>query len=185
MGQIFLTADLHLGHNKPFIYEARGFKTIEEHDAAIIENINSTVAEYDTLYILGDLMLGDNHKGIELLSQIRCKKVGYIAGNHDTGNRMFSYETWLDFEFMGYARQMKVGKRSFMLSHYPMLTSNFDDDHKLWERTYNLCGHTHQRGVIAPGTNYISVGLDAWGNQPVSLDAILDVIRIRCENLTK
>ena len=56
----YITSDLHLGHNQPFVYEPRGFSSIEEHDAAIIENINKVVGENDTLYILGDLMLNDN-----------------------------------------------------------------------------------------------------------------------------
>ena len=37
---VWFTSDLHLGHNKPFLYEPRGFKNIQEHDNAIIENWN-------------------------------------------------------------------------------------------------------------------------------------------------
>ena len=37
---IWITSDLHLQHDKPFIYEARGFSSIQEHDEAIIKNWN-------------------------------------------------------------------------------------------------------------------------------------------------
>ena len=60
MGEVWLSSDLHLGHQKEFLYVPRGFSSIEEHDEAIIDNINEVVAPEDTLYLLGDLMLGDN-----------------------------------------------------------------------------------------------------------------------------
>lgn len=36
--KIWFTSDLHFGHNKSFLYEPRGFNSIEEHDATIIKN---------------------------------------------------------------------------------------------------------------------------------------------------
>ena len=71
---IYFTSDLHLGHNKPFMYEPRGFKSIQEHDKAIIDNINSIVTNEDDLYILGDIIMGDQDRGIELLKSINGKK---------------------------------------------------------------------------------------------------------------
>ena len=35
---IYFTSDWHFCHNKPFIYESRGFKSIEEMNEIIIEN---------------------------------------------------------------------------------------------------------------------------------------------------
>ena len=58
MGNIFLTSDLHFGHNKEFIYKVRGFNSIEEMNEAIIERWNSVVNNDDDVYVLGDLMLG-------------------------------------------------------------------------------------------------------------------------------
>ena len=57
---VWFTSDLHLGHNKPFLYEPRGFKNIQEHDNAIIENWNKIIRPNDKVYVLGDLMLNDN-----------------------------------------------------------------------------------------------------------------------------
>lgn len=34
MGKIFLTSDLHFGHQREFLYGPRGFNTIQEHDEA-------------------------------------------------------------------------------------------------------------------------------------------------------
>lgn len=35
---IYLTSDLHFGHNKEFLYKPRGFNSIEAHDEQIIKN---------------------------------------------------------------------------------------------------------------------------------------------------
>ena len=94
MNKVYLTSDLHIGHDKPFIYEERGFKNIREHDIAVIENINSTVEENDILYILGDLCmtssLGTDYAK-DILSNIKCKNVKVIAGNHETPEKMSMY----------------------------------------------------------------------------------------------
>ena len=63
MFMIYFTSDLHFNHNKNFIYESRGFKSIEEHDKEIIKNWNNIIKDNDDVYILGDLMLGDNEYG--------------------------------------------------------------------------------------------------------------------------
>lgn len=177
MSEIFFTSDLHLGHSKPFIYEPRGFSYIEEHDAAIISNINSMVSAQDVLYILGDLMLNDNDNGVELLRQIRCENVFVVLGNHDTDARTRLYEEELPFTVLGCSYRMKIGKRSFMLSHYPTLTANFEDDKKVWERVYNLCGHSHSTSILDPVTNSFHMELDAWHNKPAPLDYVLEAIR--------
>lgn len=56
----YFSSDLHLNHDKAFIYEACGFSSIQEHDETIIERFNSIVTERDDLYLLGDLMLGND-----------------------------------------------------------------------------------------------------------------------------
>ena len=67
---IFLTSDLHFNHEKPFLYEPRGFNSFEEANKAIIDRYNEVVSPGDDVYILGDLMLGDNDKGIECIKQL-------------------------------------------------------------------------------------------------------------------
>ena len=57
--KVWFMSDIHIGHNQPFIYEKRGFKTIEEHNEALIRNIKQCVGEDDEFFILGDLTLGD------------------------------------------------------------------------------------------------------------------------------
>ena len=70
MDNIWCSSDLHFGHDRQFMYGPRGFSSIEEHDATIIENWNKIVKPNDTVYLLGDLMLNDNENGIKKLNQL-------------------------------------------------------------------------------------------------------------------
>ena len=36
MSKTWITSDLHIGHNRDFVYEYRGFASCEEHDAALV-----------------------------------------------------------------------------------------------------------------------------------------------------
>ena len=58
MPNIWFSSDLHFNHNRQFIYQARGFETLEEMNQTIIERFNSLVKPEDDLYLLGDTMLG-------------------------------------------------------------------------------------------------------------------------------
>lgn len=181
MGEkVWITSDLHFGHNQPFLYEPRGFSSIEEHDKTIIENINNTVMENDTLYILGDLMLNDTEYGMKCLKQIKCQDICVIIGNHDTKTRLEHYSCLPNVWVVGYAEHLKHKKWNLMLSHYPMATTNFDDDKKPFCRVWNLCGHSHTKEVFDPITNSIHCELDTWNNYPVSLDKIIEIIKEKC-----
>lgn len=60
MSRIWVTSDLHIGHNREFIYKTRGFNNIEEHDKKLVINWNELVDPADVVYILGDVMLKHN-----------------------------------------------------------------------------------------------------------------------------
>jgi calcineurin-like phosphoesterase family protein len=139
--KVWLMSDLHLGHNQPFIYEKRGFDTIEEHNETLISNIKQCVKESDEFYILGDLTLGDLDAAAAYLRQIPGH-VHVILGNHDTERRIEFYQSlgW-DVQF---ATRIKWGKYSFYLSHYPTDCSNPGED-KLSLATINIFGHTHSQ----------------------------------------
>ena len=86
MSKIYLSSDLHFFHDKDFIYKPRGFENILDMNETILKNWNNTVSEEDEVYLLGDLMLGDNNKGIELIKQLNGK-IHVILGNHDSATR--------------------------------------------------------------------------------------------------
>lgn len=176
MGKIFVTSDLHFGHDREFVWGARGFKSIEEHDAEIIKRWNEVVTAEDDVYILGDLMLGDNVHGIQCLSQLNGK-LHILTGNHCTSARQKLYHTLENMvEFCGCATTIKYKKKQLYLSHYPTITSNMDDGGApIKAKVINLCGHSHIKNRFKDmdkGLIY-HVEIDCHNNFPISLDEIL------------
>lgn len=177
MNKIYLTSDFHFCHNKPFIYEPRGFSSVHEMNEQIIKNFNEVVDWTDDLYILGDCFLNNNEEGMSYMRRLPGKK-HIIWGNHDTVARQELMELE-GFNYLGYANMLKYGGYHFYLSHYPTLTSNLDDDKPLKRRIINLCGHTHTQDKfhdMDKGLIY-HVELDAHDNKPVLIDDIITDIK--------
>lgn len=175
---IYLCSDLHLGHQKPFLYEPRGFKNIYEHDQKIIENWNSMVQDGDVVFCLGDIMLYDNINGRKCWNQLRGEK-HVILGNHDTDARKEILANCHNTIIEGYSIPLKYKHYHFYLSHYPALVSNYDADKPLKARIINLCGHRHTKDKFIDmdkGLIY-HVELDAHDNKPVSIDQIIEDIK--------
>ena len=63
--QIWLTSDTHFSHRQPFLYEPRGFLSVNEMNQKIVEYWNSVVKEDDIVYHLGDLCLSNNQDAIK------------------------------------------------------------------------------------------------------------------------
>lgn len=144
MGKVFVTSDWHLGHNRDFCWQARGFNSIKEMNCGLIKRHNEIVTAEDDVYILGDLCMGtDLWTNKELIEQFNGK-LHIVFGNHDTQNKISMYNMCENVvEICGYATMLKYKKYHFYLSHYPTLTDNYDDGKSLKAKVVNLCGHRH------------------------------------------
>jgi len=168
---IWLTSDWHFGHNRNFIYEPRGFSSIEEMNKTIIDKYNSKVAPNDIVFCLGDCMLGDNDKGIECIKQLNGK-IYILPGNHDTSNRLRLYSTIPNVIILSLAELIKIGKRPYYLSHYPTMTGNFDVPY------INFYGHTHQKTNFYDDMPFAyHVGVDSHDCYPVNFNEAIEDIR--------
>lgn len=58
----FITSDLHLGHANIWKseYANRPVSSTEEHDEFLVSNWNETVRPEDVVYVLGDVLYGEN-----------------------------------------------------------------------------------------------------------------------------
>lgn len=179
MGKIWLTSDLHLGHDRNFIWGPRGFNSVEEHDETIIKNWNELVSPDDEVWCLGDLMLGDNYTGCQKLNQL-AGKIYILAGNHDTSTRVQMYANLRPTILtMGLAYILKYQGYRFYLSHYPTIVGNYDVDKPLKQRVIGLCGHVHTQDPFYDADKGLiyHVELDAHNNKPVLLDDIIEDIK--------
>ena len=173
---IFITADTHFGHDRDFIYKPRGFSNILEHDQKIINNWNETISVNDTVYHLGDMILGaDKSHGIECLSKLNGHII-LIIGNHDSQNKLELYKLLPNVEILGYATILEEKNWHFFLSHYPTLVGNFDDN----AHTKNFClhGHTHSEDKWQYfQSRCYNICLDAHELKPVKISKIKSDIR--------
>ena len=183
MGELFFTSDTHLQHNQGFLYEPRGFSSIEEHDETIVENWNKVVKPEDRVIHLGDIMLNNNEKGIEYIKRLNGE-ICIVWGNHDTDARKELLSALPNVIVLGYAHVFKYKKFSIYLSHYPTLTANYDDKH-LSQHVINLHGHTHQQAnFLYPNNPFMyHVGVDSHNCTPVHIDEVMTDIRQRWQDL--
>ena len=82
---IFLIADLHLGHANIIRYCSRPFlvSDVREMDHVLIKNWNYTISSLNRIYYLGDLRYGKD--ALSALQYRRKLKgcITFIQGNHD------------------------------------------------------------------------------------------------------
>lgn len=142
MSNIYITSDWHFNHDKPFLYEPRGFSSIYKMNEAIIKNHNEIVNSEDDVFCLGDCMLGDNEEGLKLIKQLKGK-IHIILGNHCTNTRAELYETCYNVVDIAFAGRLNYMGYHFYLTHYPTLIGNYDEDKPLKKQMINLCGHSH------------------------------------------
>lgn len=170
---IYFLSDLHLHHRRilQFTDEAgsslRRFDSIEEMNAEIIQRINSRVGVSDKLYLLGDVCLGGDHPDtLAILSEINCRNLRLVKGNHD--NRIHTSEYLKYFDEVYGVREFR--EHGFVCTHVPIHPESL----KRWE--FNVHGHLHNRRVLLPdGTidrRYINVSCELLAYTPVALAEI-------------
>ena len=171
--KIWFTSDLHFGHQKDFLWGPRGFESSLEHDEAVIRNWNSIIDYEDEVYVLGDLMLGDNEYGLNCIKRL-AGHIHIILGNHDTETRIELYKKCSNIVEITYAKEIKIGKNYFFLCHYPVITANYDDQKAWAKHLINLHGHTHSKEKFFNDNPYMyNVSLDAHDCFPIEINEII------------
>ena len=163
----FFTADTHFGDAHVLRQRASRFGGLEEHDETLIRLWNETVSGADEVWHLGDFAAG--------ASRARCREIfsrlngikRLVRGNHDT-NRVLDLP-WANPPVE--SARIRVadgagGECRLFLAHYA---------HRawpgLWRGTRHLYGHTH--GTLPDTRRSCDVGVDAWGDRPIGLQAIV------------
>lgn len=173
MSNVFLTADLHLGHEKvctTFLGHdgrpLRPFKNADEMDQALISNAQARMTKKDTLYIAGDVVIDPKH--LWKLHEIPGRKI-LIPGNHDK-LPIARYAEWFDD-----VEVYKVFKTTgtydrFVVTHVPL----HPDSVTRWGA--NVHGHLHSEYVRLPNRKpdprYLCVSVEHTDFAPISLDEV-------------
>ena len=195
---VWITSDTHYGHKNICrgvtnwrlpdgtipISQTRDFKSIEQMNDTIINNINEVVKQDDILIHLGDWSFGGFDKIEEFRSQINCKNIHLIFGNHDHHiernkegiQKLFSsVQNYLRLEVRRPINKATVEKFTFVCMHYPIASW-----HDMNQGVIHLHGHVHLPSHlrIAEG-KAMDVGVDGNGLEPLSLDEIVELMKDR------
>ena len=172
MGKIFITSDLHLGHQNIIKYEptSRPFATVEEMDDAIVERWNSKVGPHDMVYVLGDLCMGMRDKIKERVSRLNGHII-LVRGNHDDKNRIAIYEE-MDIEVKDIAYLSYKGK-FFIMCHFPIVSPEFTKMVKNFDDScVFLYGHIHSKAPRGLVDGAFHVGMDTNDLTPWNIEEI-------------
>lgn len=194
----WFTSDLHFGHARLLeLSEERGaaFATAQEMDETLVTRWNDTVADDDTVWVLGDVDMHGKASSLRHVARLRGTTI-LVAGNHDACWGGFRdgwkhRQRYLDAGFaavMDFAstRLPGVGPQAratrVLLSHFPYVGDSHDEDRHVEFRlrdtgTTLLHGHVHERfreSRSPLGTWGINVGVDHWGYAPVSAERLAE-----------
>lgn len=188
----WFTSDTHFGHRRILeLGQGRPFETVEAHDSALASNWNSVVKPEDTVYHLGDVVLGPWEAGLGIIKGLNGYKY-LVPGNHDRifskerpgrrENSLPAYASAFD-EILEETFDVEFEGVKFRVSHFPSLEILFGDRKDRFldlrpedDGTPIIHGHTHQDRIVTEttkGTLQVSVGVDANNWTPVTLESIL------------
>lgn len=138
-------------------------------NTTIIDRLNSRVHEDDTLYLLGDVIMGkDIHINLPaIMSRINCKHIHLVYGNHDTKIKRDHKLQSLFISCQDYLER-RINGQLFVLSHYLFNTWN-----EIGRGSINLAGHSHGTCTTIHGRQ-MDVGVDTNGFYPYHIDEIIE-----------
>jgi calcineurin-like phosphoesterase family protein len=187
--KIYVGTDFHLGHQQKFVYEARGFGCVRDHDEAIIASVNARVRPNDILIFLGDWCLNTKMEQFDAyLDAVKCQNIYALWGNHNNPHEKAVYYNGIGRKFVegilvetypfryknmlylpSYVEAILNGQYC-ILQHYPIMVWNH-----MKNGAWMLCGHSH--GAYEPtSANYpegkiLDCNWDDFG-KPLSLPEI-------------
>lgn len=151
MSKVYVTSDWHLGHANAIKWRSQ-FHSQYDHETTIIKNYTETITKRDTVYFLGDIVLGkDEKERLELLSEM-ADLPGHkhlILGNHDL-DRPFRNLAELGAVFGDRIYSLKEYK-GFWLSHAPIHPRELRGKR-------NIHGHVHENTI--PDVRYYNACLE-------------------------
>lgn len=171
MPNTWITADLHLGHKNIVEKHGRPFKTIEEHDEAIVSNFNEVVRPNDVVIFAGDVVFPQT--GFDSLAKLHGNKT-LLFGNHER------HKLELYLKHFKKVRTEKLFK-NMIVTHIPIHQGQFK------RFGTNVHGHLHSHEIMLsalyPDPRYLCVSLEHTNYYPISLEDAKKKIADRCKNI--
>lgn len=191
---VWYTSDLHIGHKNIIDLCGRPFSCTDEMDEIIIQRWNSVVRPEDTVYLLGDICMGDLATSLQRVKRLMGNKI-LVPGNHD---RVFSkYKgseakkaqwdaayreifTVADEHVLRHRTGVMRGPQSEIdLCHFPFAGDSRDDgDRYAAERPPDrgqALWHGHVHEAWKTNGRQINVGVDVHNFYPVAEEELIEM----------
>lgn len=173
---IYITSDLHLGHENVIKYSHRPFSSVEEMNATIIDNWNSRIKSNDEVFLLADFTLQSKISAEKYFSMLNGKIFVTETQRHHDRNWLkkipYFSRTGAEVRYIPPIYEIKYQKKYFVLSHFPLMSWN-----KFHNGSFNLHGHSH--GNIPDTPRFIDIGVDSWSFYPTTLDQIVSYAAVK------
>ena len=174
--EVVFWSDTHFGHRcdswETPLWKARGFDSIEEHDAILIKRWNEQSSNSTIFFHLGDFIFGLNTiERIEhILKNVNFKTLYLMPGNHCSGwkqrfemqpSNRWSLEGNKTVYFVPNYLEVYVNEQPIVLSHFPLASWNAQS-----KGAWMLHGHCHGNiykspiGPLLYATKIYDVGIE-------------------------
>ena len=168
MDKIWVTSDTHFGHTNIIKYCNRPYSNVAEMDNALITNINSLVAQEDTLIHAGDFCFGDYNAIINYRKRINCQNIHLVLGNHDRMIKANRFRLENIFKTVDDYRVIKVGNQIYIINHYPIDIERSQEKQVHMLKLIANCGAKYLFGHTHKSEPY-NIGVDAHNYFPILL----------------
>jgi calcineurin-like phosphoesterase family protein len=191
---LFFVSDTHFSHAnicsattkwKDAGDTVRQFSSLEEMNRTIVDNINAVVGEDDILFHLGDWSFGGFEQIEKFRSQLVCKNIHIVLGNHDhhieknkdgIQSLFSSVHSFIPHLLVKREKEGSKGmmeRFGFCVFHYP-IASWIDMN----QGVIHLHGHVHLPKHLRLGKGRsLDVGMDGNDMKPYSLDDVMRLVK--------
>jgi calcineurin-like phosphoesterase family protein len=189
---LYFTSDTHYAHSN--ICRAttrwtdadsvtRDFKSLEQMNSTLVNNINEVVGQDDVLIHLGDWSFGGFEMIEEFRSKIICKNVHLVFGNHDhhiarnkgdSQSLFSSTQHYLHLD-LRIPNGKEVNKLTLVCMHFPIASWDGMNDGVI-----HLHGHVHLPPHLRLSEGKaMDVGVDGNNLYPISIQEIRSIMKNR------
>lgn len=159
--KVFFWSDLHLRHNRDFIYEPRKFKTVQESDETLLRRWRENITDRDIVFLLGDTVFGANGEEYlnGLFQKLPFKELFIMPGNHFAGYKQLFNHTVMQHidpslpihpnkvvNFIPNYFEIFVNGQAIVMSHYAIVSWNGCS-----KGSWLLHGHNHNNLTLDLG----------------------------------
>jgi len=180
MRNLYFISDTHFNHSeilsfigkKGNLMRGHLFTNVTEMNECMFDNWQQTISPNDTVYHLGDVVVGECDKFCKTFRSLNGNKI-LIAGNRDNLYYIMKENLFSDIRLCkGWEQEYGI-----LASHIPIEVSVLDS-WKSKERLINIHGHLHTEE--SPSKWHRNVSVECIDYKPINVENLLTLGHFKC-----